>query len=283
MGTRVCLIDGTYELFRAFFAVPSSRTQAGEERGALFAWGRSLRALQRGGEFSHYAVAFDTVIESFRNELFSGYKTGEGIDPDLFAQFQPAEELTEALGFAVLSLREFEADDGLATLAARFAQEERVEQVVIASPDKDLMQCVQGQRVITWDRKRQIFYDEEAVEEKLGVRPRSVPDFLALVGDAADGIPGIPRWGARSSAQVLKKYEHLEHIPRRVEDWQVQVRGAAGLVQQLIAHEEEVLLYRRLATLRTDVPEPRQLDDFLYRGEQEKKLASWEQRWERQL
>jgi len=266
MKRKLCLVDGTFELFRAFFGAPSRTGPSGQELGAAVGLGRSLRMLARSGEFTHFAVAFDTVIESFRNELFSGYKTGEGIEPSLLAQFPVAEELTAALGFTVLSMREFEADDGLATLASRFADHDDLDQIVIASPDKDLMQCVRGDHIITWDRLRNVRYDEAAVRAKMGVSPESVPDYLALVGDTADGIPGVPRWGARGASAVLAHYVHLEHIPRAAEAWVPKVRGAEALVRELRAREAEVLLYRTLATLRLDVPLPHRVADLAYQG-----------------
>src|SRR5690606_30266438 len=200
-SVRLCLVDGTYELFRAFYGAPSRLSPAEVEVGASIALGRSLRSLAKSGDFSHFAVAFDSVIQSFRNELFDGYKTGEGIEPTLLAQFALAERVSEALGFVVFRMIEFEADDALATAAAQVRDRADVSEVIIASPDKDLRQCVGG-KVRTWDRMRDIYYDTEAVVEKMGVTPEQVPDYLALVGDSADGIPGVPRFGARSTAAV---------------------------------------------------------------------------------
>lgn len=266
MTRKLCLVDGTFELFRAFFGAPSRSSASGQELGAAVGLGRSLRMLERAGEFSHFAVAFDSVIESFRNDLFPGYKTGEGLEPALLSQFPIAEELTEALGFPVLRMHEFEADDGLATLAWRFSETSEFDQIVIASPDKDLMQCVRGERIVTWDRIRNVRYDEAAVRAKMGVLPKSIPDYLALVGDTADGIPGIPRWGARGASAVLAHYLHLEHIPRTAAAWVPKVRGAESLVRELCAHEEHVLLYRTLATLRADVPLDHSVSDLAYAG-----------------
>lgn len=274
----VCLVDGTYELFRAFYGAPSRKGKGGQELGATLSLGRSLSHLASGGEFTHFAVAFDSVIESFRNELFEGYKTGEGIDPDLLSQFPLAEQVTEALGLVVLRMTEFEADDGLATVAAQCHKREDVAHVVIASPDKDLMQCVVD-KVVTWDRLRDVRYDAGGVEQKMGVLPESIPDFLALVGDSADGIPGVPRWGAKSSALLLSRYCHLEDIPRDEREWDIKVRGAAALAEQLRSHEQEALLYRKLATLCTDVPLPYSLDDMQYSGTDEKRLKSVEETW----
>ncbi len=271
--TRLCVVDGTFELFRAFYGSSHRSASVPKEVAAAIALGRSLNALAKTGKFTHFAVAFDTVIESFRNELFAGYKTGEGIDPLLFAQFPLAERVTAALGFAVYSMVEFEADDALASAAAQFIDREDVESIVIASPDKDLMQCVRS-GVTTWDRIRDKTYDEDGVVQKMGVAPRSIPDYLALVGDSADGIPGIPRWGARSAATVLTRYTRLEDIPRQAIEWDIQVRGAAALAEQLAAHEQEVLLYRRLATLRDDVSLPFSYDALKYVGPDQDALSS---------
>ncbi len=271
---RLCLVDGTYELFRAFYGAPSRVSQTGQEIGAAMALGRSLSSLARRGEFSHFAVAFDTVIESFRNDLFDGYKTGEGIEPALFSQFGLAEQLVSALGFVVLSMVEFEADDALATLAARFENATEFDGIVIASPDKDLMQCVRGTRIITWDRMRDLRYDEAAVVEKMGVAPLSVPDYLALVGDSADGIPGLAGFGAKGSAALLGSYLHLEAIPADAAGWLPRVRGAAGLARTLCESREAALLYRKLATLRRDVPLPHQAEDLRYVGPDHPRLVA---------
>lgn len=260
--TELVLVDGTYELFRAYYGAPSRTAADGREVGATLSCARSLWSLLNDARFGYMAVAFDTVIESFRNDLFDGYKTGEGIDPDLFAQFPLIEQLTAALGIQVLSMTDFEADDGLAAAADRFAQDDRISRIVIASPDKDLSQCVTGERIVLWDRLRKSTYDESAVLKKRGVPTRSIPDFLALVGDTADGIPGVPRWGEKSAARVLARYGHLEEIPRDAARWDIRVRGAAALVEQLRDHEEEALLYRTLATLRTDAPVPGRLEDY---------------------
>ena len=234
--------------------------------GATVALARSLLALLRDDETTHVAVAFDHVVESFRNELFAGYKTGEGIDPSLWAQFEPAERITHALGIVVWPMIEFEADDALATGAARFADEQLVDQVVICSPDKDLAQCVRGDRVVCLDRRRRKVIDEAGVVEKFGVSPASIPDWLALVGDSADGIPGIPRWGARSASTLLDEYGQIEQIPDDPAEWTVKVRGAARLAENLRGSRGEAALYRTLATLRTDVPLEEQLGDLEWRG-----------------
>ncbi|MBK9029974.1 MAG: flap endonuclease [Myxococcales bacterium] len=269
---QVHLVDGTYELFRAFFGAPSALV-GGREVGAARGLLRSLAAWVRAGGVTHVGVAFDHVIESFRNELFAGYKTGDGIEPTLWAQFPLAERVAAALGFAVWPMIEFEADDALATAAAVAAADPRVERVVIASPDKDLCQCVVGTRVVSWDRLRDRWFDEDGVRARLGVAPASVPDLLALVGDDADGIPGLPRWGARSAAAVLTRYPHLEDIPRDGR-WDVPVRGAATLASTLAAGFEDALLYRRLATLRRDAPIACDLDTLAWRGPQPALLAA---------
>lgn len=246
------LVDGTYELFRMFYGAPPAQDAGGV--GATRALLRSLLALVTSAEVTHVAVAFDTVIESFRNELFDGYKTGDGIDPALWAQFPLAERAAAALGLTVWSMIDFEADDALATAAARLAEEPLVDRVVLCSPDKDLAQCVRGERVVCWDRRQDRILDEAGVREKFGVGPGSIPDYLALVGDSADGIPGIPRWGARSAATVLARWERLEAIPGDPGAWEVKVRGAAALAESLRARRDDALLYRRLATLREDAP-----------------------------
>jgi 5'-3' exonuclease len=251
---RIHLIDGTYELFRAYFGAPGARAPDGREVGAVRGLGRSLVALLSEPGVTHIACAFDHVIESFRNDLFDGYKTGEGLDPELLEQFPLAEELTRALGIVCWPMVEYEADDALATAAARLSADPAVEQVILCSPDKDLAQCASGQRIVCLDRMRRRVLDEAGVRDKFGVGPRSIPDYLALVGDSADGIPGIPRWGARSAAAVLARYGTLEDVPEDAAHWDVRVRGAAVLAKNLAAQREAARLYRRLATLRTDVP-----------------------------
>lgn len=263
---NVHLVDGTYELFRAFYAVPSAKNAAGIEVGAVRGLLRSMLSLTREPGASHVAVAFDHVIESFRNDLFVGYKTGAGIDPDLWGQFELAERACVALGIVVWPMIEFEADDALATAAARFAPLPEVEQVFIASPDKDLAQCVVGSRVVCLDRMRKKMLDDAGVREKFGVTPAQIPDYLALVGDSADGIPGVPRWGAKSAAAVLSAYGNLENIPDSAASWSVPVRGAAALAQSLAGLRSEAALYKTLATLRVDVPLTEKLSDLEYRG-----------------
>jgi 5'-3' exonuclease len=259
---RIHLLDGTYELFRAFYAAPSARGRDGAEVGAARVLYRSLSSWLRVEGVTHAAVAFDTVIESFRNDLFVGYKTGEGIDPDLFGQFALAERVTRALGLVTWSMIEFEADDALATFAARAADDPRVEQVLIVTPDKDLAQCVRGSRVVGYDRHRKIVLDEPGVHAKFGVPPCSIPDYLALVGDSADGIPGVPRWGAKSAAAVLDRFGDLARIPADAAAWGVPVRGADALARSLHEHRDAALLYRELATLRLDVPLAEKVDDL---------------------
>lgn len=244
------LIDGTYELFRAFYSAPS-KLIGDQEVGATLGLFRSLRSLLKQGA-THLIVAFDTEIESFRNQLFLGYKTGDGIDPALKSQFPLAERMTRAMGLTTLSMLEFEADDALATCSRKFRDE--FDRVLICTPDKDLAQCVVKTKVVMFDRKNKIVLGEDEVTAKYGVPPESIPDWLALVGDTADGIPGIPRWGERSAAAVLRVYPHIEDIPRDIKEWKTNVRGAEVLSQKLNAEREAALLYRTLATLRFDVP-----------------------------
>lgn len=261
---RVHLIDGTYELFRAWFGAPRARTTAGREVGASRALARQLLKLARTESITHAGIAFDHVIESFRNDLYPGYKTGAGLDPDLVGQFELAEEVSRALGFVTWPMVAFEADDALATAAARCAADPRVTQVRILSPDKDLAQCVQGERVVTVWKERLL--DEPAVRTRFGVAPASIPDLLALVGDEADGIPGLPGFGERSAAALLAAYEHLEAIPDDPARWRVPVRGAARLAATLAGRRRDALLYRTLATLRTDAPLGEPLDALKWRG-----------------
>jgi 5'-3' exonuclease len=268
---RVHLVDGTYELFRAWFGAPPARNAAGEPVGAVRALARQLLKHVRVEEITHVAVAFDHVIESFRNELFDGYKTGAGLDPDLLAQFGLAEDLTRALGFVTWPMVEFEADDALATGAARFEADARVMQVRVLSPDKDLAQCVRGTRVVTVWKERVL--DAAGVNARFGVAPASIPDLLALVGDDADGIPGLPGFGARSAAALLAEYGHIEHVPADPSAWRVPVRGAAALAATLAARRDEALLYRTLATLRTDAPLAEALDALEWRGADRVALA----------
>ena len=263
---NVHLVDGTYELFRAWFGAPEATSPTGVEVGATRGFLRSMAALLQDREVTHVGCAFDHTVESFRNDLFDNYKTGEGLEPDLFAQFPFAERASLALGMVTWPMVEFEADDALATAAARFEAAPIVDQVVICSPDKDLCQCVRGSRVVTLDRRRKILLDEHGVQGKFGVLPESIPDYLALVGDTADGIPGIPRWGAKSTAAVLAKFMHVENIPADHDTWGIEVRGAATLAQNLNAMPDEARLYRELATLRLDVPLEESIEDMKWQG-----------------
>lgn len=263
---KIHLIDGTYELFRGYYGPPPRKDPQGREVGATVGLLNSLVALLSESEVTHLGCAFDHVVESFRNELYAGYKTSEGIESDLLAQFPLAEEAVRALGIVVWPMVAFEADDALATAGERFKDEPAVEQVVICSPDKDLAQLVDGERVVCWDRRREIVYDEAAVVEKYGVPPGSIPDYLALMGDSADGIPGVPCWGAKSSSTVLSRYPHLEDIPDDLDEWDVKVRGARRLHENLRDHREQAALYRELTRLRTDVPLDESLEDLRWQG-----------------
>jgi 5'-3' exonuclease len=261
---QLYLIDGTYELFRSHYGAPpraASGRAVGAARGLLL----SLRALLNDANLSHVACAFDHVIESFRNELFEGYKTGEGIDPDLFSQFELAEHVSSALGMVTWPMVEFEADDALATAAFRFAAEP-LSRIVLCSPDKDLCQCVRGERTVTMDRLRQKTLTEAGVQEKFGVPPLLIPDYLALVGDAADGIPGLAGWGPKSASQLLSSYGSIEAIPTDSRAWKINVRGSERLSRTLKDNLEAARLYRRLATLRQDVPLAESLEDLAWRG-----------------
>jgi len=261
---RVHLIDGTFELFRAWFGAPKARGRDGQEVGAARALAGQLLRHQREEQITHVGVAFDHVIESFRNGLFDGYKTSDGVDPDLLAQFELAEDVTRALGFVTWPMVEFEADDALATAAARCAADPRVTQVRLMSPDKDLAQCVRGTRVVAVWKDRVL--DEDGVRARYGIAPGSIPDFLALVGDDADGIPGLPGFGERSAGALLGAYGTLEEIPGDAAEWRVAVRGAARLGATLGAQRKEARLYRTLAVLRTDVPLAEDVDALEWRG-----------------
>jgi 5'-3' exonuclease len=266
------LFDGTYELFRAWFGAPPAEHE-GREVGATRAFLRSLAMQLRSGKVTHAGVAFDHVIESFRNDLFDGYKTGEGLDPRLVAQFPLVERAAAALGLAVWPMVEFEADDAIATAAACLAKDERVEQVRIVSPDKDMCQCVIGTRVVTWDRWKDVVIDEPGVVAKHGVLPESIPDLLALVGDDADGIPGLRGWGKSSAAKVLTVWKHIQLIPDDHTTWNVSVRGADRLAQALRAQRTEAMLYQKLATLRVDCPIACGVDAIAWRGADATALA----------
>jgi 5'-3' exonuclease len=272
---RLHLVDGTYELFRAHFSKRPARTDpGGEDIKATVGLVSSLLQLLADEDeaVTHLAVAFDRPIESFRNERFPPYKDSQGVDPALLAQFEGAERAVEALGVVVWSMAEHEADDAMATAAARFADE--VRQIRILTPDKDLGQAVRGDRVVQIDRLRERTYDEDGVLERLGVPPTSVPDLLALVGDTADGIPGLPGFGAKTASALLRRYGHLEAIPRDG-DWDVPVRGAPRLAATLVERFEDALLYRELATLVTDVPLPHRLDDLAWPGVPRERFLTW--------
>ena len=266
---KIHLIDGTYELFRNHFGAPPKKTPDGRQVGATLGLLRSMYALVSSPGVTHVGVAFDHVIESFRNQMYAGYKTSAGVDPELLAQFPLAEQAIAALGLAVWPMVEFEADDALATAAARFGRLASVEQVVVASPDKDLAQLVSGKHVVCWDRRRETIIDEAGVVEKYGVHPASMPDWLALVGDAADGYPGIPGWGAKSASAVLLQYKHIESIPVNPAKWKVvaiTAGRAATLAGSLAARHDEAMLYRQLATVRRDVPLTEKLRDLEWHG-----------------
>jgi 5'-3' exonuclease len=269
---QVHLIDGTYELFRHFYAVPRARDAGGREIGAVRAVvGSILGMINRGA--THVGVATDHVIESFRNRMWPGYKTGAGIDPDLLAQFPLLEEAVSALGVRLWPMVEFEADDALAAAAARAAEDPRVLKVLICTPDKDLAQCVRGTRVVQLVRRTNLQVDEAAVVRKFGVPPVSIPDYLALVGDAADGYPGLRGWGAKSTAAVLAKYGHIENIPADWREWRVQATGAAALAQTLERERDLALLFKDLATLRTDIDVMTSVDELEWTGPTERFAA----------
>jgi len=248
---NVHLVDGTYELFRHFYAVPRRQSAAGAEVGAVRGVVSSVLGLLRDGA-THVAVATDHVVESFRNEMWAGYKHGEGIDPDLLAQFQPVEAALRAMGVLVWGMVEFEADDAMAAAAAKLTADPDVERIYLCTPDKDLAQCVIGDRVVQFDRRANEVRDAAAIEARFGVPPAAIPDYLALVGDSADGFPGVRGWGAKSTAVVLGHYGFLEQIPHDAAEWSVKVRGAARLAEALAASWDDAVLFRELATLRTD-------------------------------
>jgi len=260
---KLHLLDATYELFRAHFGVEPARAPDGREVGAVAGLVATTLALLRERDVTHLGAATDHVIRSFRNDLWPGYKTEEGVPAELLAQFPIAERALETIGVVVWPMEAFEADDALATATERFAGE--VDEVVICTPDKDLAQCV-GANVVQRDRRRRITYDEAAVRAKFGVPPASIPDWLALVGDASDGYPGLPGWGAKSAAAVLDRWVHLDAIPADAASWGVKVRGAERLAVTLRERMEEALLFRRLATLRRDVPMSQTLADLEWRG-----------------
>ena len=263
---RVHLIDGTYELFRHFFALPSARDASGQEIAAVRGVIGSVLAMIRSGDATHLGVATDHVVESFRNKLWRGYKTSEGVPPTLLAQFPLLEDALRALGVVVWPMVEYEADDALASAARIAAEDERVERVFICTPDKDLTQSVRGTRVVQLNRRFRTILDEDGVVKKFGVPPASIPDYLALVGDSSDGYPGLPGWGAKSSAAVLAKFGHLEHIPPDWRDWHANATNAPRLAQVLAAERERAMLFRTLATLRSDLPLFGSVDELRWTG-----------------
>ena len=249
---EIYLLDGTYELFRHYYALPSAQDATGAEVAAVRGVLASVLGMIKGGA-THIAVATDHVIESFRNELWPGYKTSEGVEPDLLAQFPLLEEVLSAAGIVVWPMVEFEADDALAAAAVAAAHDTRVKRVIICTPDKDLAQCVRGSRIVQLNRRTGVTIDEPGVVKKFGVSPTSIPDYLALVGDAADGYPGLPGWGAKSAAAVLAKFEHLESIPMNWREWHVNAARANTLADTLSRERDQAMLFRTLATLRADI------------------------------
>ena len=259
------LIDGTYELFRHFFAVPAAADVNGQEIGATRGVLTSvLSMIERGA--THIGVATDHVVESFRNDLYPGYKTSEGVPPELLSQFPILEEALEAMGVVVWPMVYYEADDALASAAAKAARDDHVGQVLICTPDKDLSQCVVGTRVVQLDRRRNILRDEAGVVAKFGVKPQSISDYLAVVGDSADGFPGVPGWGSKAAALTLSQYPHLEDIPKDWREWHPSIRKARFLSESLFNAWSDALLFRTLATLRLDVPVFDTVDDLYWKG-----------------
>jgi 5'-3' exonuclease len=261
----VYLIDGTYELFRYFFAVPSAADVNGQEIGAVRGVVGSVLSMIENGA-THLGVATDHVVESFRNELYPGYKTAEGVPAELLSQFPILEQALEAIGVTVWPMVEYEADDALASAASKAAKDERVDRVLICTPDKDLGQCVVGTRVVQLDRRRELLRDEAGVVAKFGVKPASIPDYLAVVGDSADGFPGVAGWGAKAAALTLSVYPHLEDIPRNWHEWDPSIRKARTLSESLFGAWNDALLFRTLATLRMDVPVFESVEDLRWKG-----------------
>jgi 5'-3' exonuclease len=262
---EIYLVDGTYELFRHYYALPSARDSEGREVAAVRGVLASVLGMIKGGA-THIAVATDHVIESFRNQLWRGYKTSEGVEPDLLAQFQLLEDVLSAAGIIVWPMVEFEADDALAAAAVAAAADKRVDRVIICTPDKDLAQCVSGTRIVQLNRRTRVTLDEAGVIRKFGVSPASIPDYLALVGDSADGYPGLKGWGAKSSAAVLAKYVHLEAIPSDSREWRVNAANAGALADTLSRERDRALLFRKLATLRTDISLFDNVDQLRWNG-----------------
>ncbi len=261
----VHLIDGTHELFRHFFAVPAAADVNGQEIGGVRGVLTSVLSMIEGGA-THLGVATDHVVESFRNELYPGYKTSEGVDPELLSQFPILEEALEAMGVMVWPMVYFEADDALASAAGKAAKDDRVRQVFICTPDKDLAQCVVGARIVQLDRRQNILRDEAGVVEKFGVKPESIPDYLGVVGDSADGFPGVRGWGAKAAASALSHYLHLEDIPKDWREWHPSIRKSRGLAESLLGAWDDALLFRTLATLRVDAPVFDTVEDLRWKG-----------------
>ena len=262
---EIYLIDGTYELFRHYYALPSAQDVTGREVAAVRGVLASVLGMIKGGA-THIAVATDHVIESFRNELWPSYKTSEGVEPDLLAQFPLLEEVLSAAGVVVWPMVEFEADDALAAAATAAARATRADRVIICTPDKDLAQCVQGSRIVQLNRRTRVTIDEPGVVKKFGVSPASIPDYLALVGDSADGYPGLPGWGAKSSAAVLAKFGHLEAIPADCREWRVNAANASALADTLCRERDRAMLFRTLAKLRTDIRLFNDVDELRWDG-----------------
>jgi 5'-3' exonuclease len=262
---NIHLLDGTYELFRYYFAVPSSQDAKGQEIGAVRGVLGSVLSMIEAGA-THIGVATDHVVESFRNDLYSGYKTSEGVAPELLSQFPILEEALEAMGVLVWPETYFEADDALASAAAKAAKEKRVEKIFICTPDKDLGQSVVGTRIVQLDRRKEVIRDEAGVVAKFGVSPSSIPDYLAVVGDSADGFPGIRGWGEKAAGLVLSRYPHLEQIPKLCIDWHSSIKKARALSQSLFDAWDDALLFRTLATLRLDVPVFQSIDELRWKG-----------------
>jgi 5'-3' exonuclease len=265
---EVHLLDGTYELFRHFFAVPSSTDVNGQEVGAVRGVLGSVMSMMENGA-THIGVATDHVVESFRNDLYDDYKTSEGVAPELLSQFPILEEALQAMGVVVWPMVYFEADDALASAAAKAAQNKDVAQVLICTPDKDLSQCVVGTRVVQVDRRRDALRDEAGVEARFGVKPQSIPDYLAVVGDSADGFPGVAGWGEKAAASTLSHYQHLEHIPKDWQKWEPSIKKARRLSESLFSAWDDALLFRTLATLRLDVPVFENVDELRWQGPRE--------------
>ncbi|HYT65391.1 MAG TPA: 5'-3' exonuclease H3TH domain-containing protein [Vicinamibacterales bacterium] len=259
------MVDGTYELFRHFYALPSARDKDGREVAAVRGVVASILGMINGGA-THVGVATDHVIESFRNQLWAGYKTGDGIEPDLLSQFPLLEEALVALGVAVWPMVEFEADDALAAAAEAASNDTRVERVVVCTPDKDLAQSVRGTRVVQLNRRTRVTLDEAAIMAKFGVPPASIPDYLALVGDAADGYPGLEGWGAKSAAAVLARFSRLEQIPEDWREWRANVSSPAGLCRVFQRDRDNAFLFRTLATLRNDIPLFEDVEELRWHG-----------------